>query len=912
MEPDRPDPQALLARARAEESKRRRGKLTVYFGAAPGVGKTYAMLEAGRAARAEGVDVVVGVVETHGRYDTASLVLGLEVLPRRRTNYRGIELAEFDVDAALARRPGLVLVDELAHTNVEGSRHAKRWQDVEELVAAGIDVSTTLNVQHLESLVDVVRGVTGVDVRETVPDSVVESADELRLVDLTPDALLARLRDGKVYLGDAARRAETGFFRKGNLIALRELALRRTADRVDTDMRDYRRDHGIEKTWAARERILVCVSPSPNSARLVRSAYRMANAFHAPWIAAYVDVSGARGPSSEDKARIHRTLTLAETLGGEAHTLVAEPSPGKSVERLVDFARGRNVTRIVVGKPTHPRWRDRVTRPFVDELVRESGPIDVHVISGEGEGDAGPARRDRDVRPVAVREIVEATFVVAGSTATSAWIFGRDRPVDTAMAFLLGIVLVAMRHGYVTSVYAAFTSVVAFDVFFVPPYFSFAVSDFRYVTTFVVMLVVAVVISGLTQRVRRQAASARSREAKTASLYALSGDVAGARDPESIVGVVGRHFLDVFDAKSVVLLPDDASSLRVIPGGTFVPDTKDLATATWVWDREKPAGLGTDTLPNSNALYVPLTASRGRIGVLGVVPADPSRFADPEERRRLASFANQVAVAVERSLLVGEARRAEVRAETERLRNSLLSSVSHDLRTPLAVLKGAGSALLADDGSLTREQRGQFARSIVDDADRLDRIVRNLLDMTRVDAGVLRVTKEWHSIEEIVGSALARIGPRIGDRVVSLDVPAALPLVPLDALLVEQVLTNLVENAVRHTPAHSPIEVAARVTGTALEVRVSDRGPGVPPTEERRVFEKFRRGRGSATGGIGLGLPICKGMIEAQGGTIDVVAREGGGATFRFTLPIEGDAPVVPAETEESASRTTGGREVAP
>jgi two-component system, OmpR family, sensor histidine kinase KdpD len=889
----RPDPDELLRRVRDEETRAHRGKLTVFFGAAPGVGKTYAMLEAARSERDLKRDVVVGIVETHGRYDTAALLIGLELLPKKKLTYRGISLEELDLDTAIARKPGIVLVDELAHTNAEGSRHPKRWQDVDELLDAGIDVYTTLNVQHIESLNDVVAQITGVVVRETVPDSVLERADDVRIIDLPPDELLDRLKEGRVYVPEQARRAIDHFFKKGNLIALRELALRQTAARVDEQMRVYQRAHGIDRPWPVAERLLVCVSPSPASARLVRAARRMAAELHAEWIAAYVETPTALRLPAMDRERVAANLRFAEQLGADTVTL----SGANAAEETVRYARTRNVTKIVVGRPTHARWREVLRSSFLDQIVRASEGVDVYVISGEG--DEAPARRQPvEGPPLRATGYLAGAGMVVLSTVTSWLLFGQAQLPDVVMVYLLGIVLVAMRLGYGPSLLAAVLSVLMVDFFFVPPYFSFAVSDIRHIVTFAVMFIVAIVISGLAKRIRDQADAARHREQRTAILYAMTRELAIARATKPLLVAATRHLHDIFDSRVAILLPgpDGKPAIVIDDPWTFAPDEKTSGVVTWVWDHEQPAGLGTDTLPSAPALFLPLRGSQGKVGVLGMLPADPARFVDPEQRRLLELFVSQIAAAVERVELAADAQKKQLEIEAERLRSSLLSSVSHDLRTPLAVVTGAASTLLEDLGTLSSEARRDLLDTIHEETLRLTRLVRNLLDMTRLASGALRVTKEWQPLEEIVGAALGRVEDRLGKREVKVDLPEDLPLVPIDAVLLEQVLINLLENAAKYTPEGSPIELSARASGAGasrqVTVEISDRGPGIPGGDLERVFEKFfRLAREGRSGGAGLGLPICRGVVEAHGGRIWASNREGGGATFSFTLPLEGEPP---------------------
>ena len=633
----RPDPDALLAHVREEESRQARGKLKVFFGAAAGVGKTYAMLEAARAQHAAGVDVVVGWIETHGRAETEALLPGLERLPPRAVEYRGTMLREFDLDAALARRPALILVDELAHTNAPGSRHAKRWQDVTELLAAGIDVYTTLNVQHLESLNDVVARVTEVPTRETVPDSILEEAAEVELVDLSPDDLIRRLRDGKVYVPEQAGEAMRRFFRKGNLIALRELALRTTAERVDAQMERYRREHAVPGVWPVAERILVCVSPSPFAARVVRAARRMAVGLRAQWVVVYVETAAAARLAPADRDRVVQTLRLAEQLGAETVTLTGHDV----ATEVLAYARRRNVTRIVLGKPARPRWRESLFGSVVNELIRQSGDIDVYVITGEREGTQSAAA-DRPAPPVDWTGYLQAAGVVAVCTVVAAAMFRHFAPANLIMVYLLGTILAAWRLGRGPSIFASLLSVAAFDFFFVTPYLTFAVSDTQYLVTFAVMLAVAVVISTLTTRVRAQADAARHRERRTAALYAMTRDLISQQELDELLRVATRHIAEVFGSRVAVFLPDAAGQLarRVGELGSGASDASELGVARWVYEHGQLAGRGSATLPGARALYLPLSAARGTVGVLAIepptaeAPATPRAAPSPRDLRR--------------------------------------------------------------------------------------------------------------------------------------------------------------------------------------------------------------------------------------------------------------------------------------
>ena len=899
MSERRPDPDLLLEQVRAEEVRARRGALKIYLGASPGVGKTYAMLGAAQAKLAEGADVVAGVVETHGRPETERLLAGLEVLPRRAVEYRGTTLREFDLDTATARRPRLVLVDELAHTNAPGSRHAKRWQDVTELLQAGIDVYSTLNIQHLESLNDIVAQITGVTVRETVPDSVLDAADEVELVDVTADVLLDRLREGKVYVPEQARHALDRFFRRGNLIALRELALRRTAERVDAQMRGYMVTAGVRETWPVAERLLVCVGGNPAGARLIRAGRRMAASLRAEWIAAYVETPADAHLSAEDREAVARNLRLAEELGARTVRLSGE----RPSDEILAYARAHNVTKIVAGKPTHPRWRDILLGSLLDDLVRRSGAIDVYVISGEAEDER--LRTAAAARPRAsLRSYGEAALVVLAATAVGRALAGVLNVTDVAMLYLLAVVIVSSRHARGPSVAASLLSIALFDFAFVPPHFTFAVSDVKYLLTFGVMLVVALVMGGLTSRIRAQAEAAREREQRTAALYAMSRELASGAEPADLAAAAARHIEGTFGCRVALLRGGAAGGLAGEPGGSLGPlDEKERAVAQWVYEHGENAGLGTATLPAAAALYVPLKASGRTVGVVGVAPTDPRRFQDPVQRQLLEALAGLAAVALERAALVERSRQAWVEMEGERLRTALLSSLSHDLRTPLAAIEGAASSLLQDAAALGAGPRRDLAETILGESRRMTRLVGNLLDMVRVESDSLEVHREWQPLEEVVGVALIRADLLLRGRLVSTTLPADLPLVPIDGLLVEQVLMNLLENAARHTPPGTPIDVSAVAAHGEVVVTVADRGPGLPPGEEERVFEKFRRLKGAGGGGgAGLGLTICRGIVRAHGGRIWAENRDGGGAAFRFTIPIVGTPPAVEGDSPESAS----------
>jgi two-component system sensor histidine kinase KdpD len=892
MMPERPDPDALLRQVQEQESREQRAKLKIFFGAAPGVGKTFAMLAEARERKAQGLDVVAGVVETHGRAETEALVEGLEILPRHELAYGGLFLPEFDLDEALKRRPGLILMDELAHSNVQGSRHAKRWQDILELLDAGIDVYTTLNVQHLESLRDVVAQITGIIVRENVPDTVLERADEVELVDLPPDELLVRLKEGKVYLPDQARHAKDRFFRKGNLLALRELALRHTAESVDAQMRRYMASEGIHKTWAAGDRLLVCVAATELSTRLIRATRRMAGALGAPWVAVYVETPRHLKYSEEDRARIETNLRLAEKLGGE--TAVVEGSI-RLADDILAFARSRNITKIILGKPSRPRWLELVQGSLVDTLIRESGEVDVYVITGDREGEAVKAKlAARITSPL--RNYLLSAFTVLLATGLAGLVFRRTELADIVMIYLLGILIVATRLGRGPSTLASILSVAAFDFFFIPPYLTFAVSDFRHVGTFGVMLLLGIVIGNLTERNRAQARLARSREQRTQALYRLGQELARSGGSTALVASAIQSVAIQFQSQAVVLLPDTGGHLDVSTHPTAFPITDlERGVAQWVFDHGEPAGLGTNTLPGARATYLPLRAAVGAVGVLGVLPEGAPRWAEPDQRQLLEAFANQTALALERSLLAEQGALDRRRADEERLRNALLSSVSHDLRTPLGVITGAVSTAL-ETPDLPEPARRELLQSAQEEAQRLHRLVSNLLDITRLESGALDLHTEWTPMEEVVGAALNRRELAADAQRIRVTIPADLPLVAMDGVLMEQLILNLLDNALKYSPPGTPVDIKAWAAGKSLTLSISDQGPGIAAGDEERIFEKLARGQTSSNRpGAGLGLAICKGIVTAHGGRIQAVNHPQGGAQFLVTLPL-GTPPKMPEE----------------
>jgi two-component system sensor histidine kinase KdpD len=908
MNSGRPDPDQLLARVEREKARARQGRLKIFFGAAAGVGKTYAMLLAARERRAENLDVVVGLVETHGRQETQVLLAGLEVLPTRQISYKDTILREFDIDAALKRRPAVILVDELAHTNAPGSRHPKRWQDVRELLDAGIDVYTTLNVQHVESLNDEVGQISGIRVWETVPDTVFESADEVELVDLPPDELLIRLREGKVYLPQQARQAIQNFFRKGNLIALRELALRQTASRVDAQMLDYREDHAIRDIWQVSDRILVCIGPNALAERLVRAGKRLATSLRAEWIVAYVETPQLQRLPAEKRDAVLRVLRSAEQLGAETATLSA---PDMS-EAIIDFSRERNVTKIVMGKPTRRNWRRWLLGSVVDSVIGEAHNINVYLLGSprddEKEREAphfnraplpglinrwGKKRKDR------YRSYIWATVVIVLCTLLAKIMFGRFELANLVMVYLLGVIFVATHFGRGPSIMASILGVAALDFFFVTPYLTFSVSDAQYLITLGAMLVVAMVTSNLMANVRSQAKVAAHRERRASVLYAMSKELATSQTEEEIVRTAVQHLHAEFGSRNVILFPNHNGRMVYPKQKAIAASLRgvDLSVAQWVFEHNEMAGQGTNTLPGAEAIYFPIHDGEKVLGVLALLPVNLRRVFLPEQQKLLETFLRQIGQAVARLRFTEQARTTHLQIEAERLRNSLLSAISHDLRTPLATIIGSASTLVEGEHHLQPEDKAELSRAIIEEAERMSNLVNNILDMARLDAGAVELNKQWHPVEEIIGTVLTRLQKHLSDRPVKVKMPPGMPMIFADAVLIEQVLINLLENAARYTPAGSDLEISVETRPDAVEIAVADRGPGIPKGREDRLFEKFYQTRHEAAqSGVGLGLAICRAIVEVHGGSIRAQNRPGGGAVFTFALPIDQPPPVMEPE----------------
>jgi len=883
-EPDanrRPSPDALLATS----AERHQGRLKIFLGAAPGVGKTYEMLLAGKARQREGIDVVVGLVETHGRAETKALLEGLEILPRKEVEYRERTLSEMDLDAILARKPKLVLVDELAHTNVPGSRHAKRYQDVDEILAAGIDVYSTLNIQHLESLNDVVAQITRVRVRETLPDHVIDQADEVEVIDLTPKDLIERLQAGKIYTRNVADRALEHYFSEGNLTALREMALRRTAQRVDEQMLSYMQAHAIRGPWAAGERVLVCINEHPSSLSLVRYARRVADRLQAKWEAVYIETTRHQSLTERERDRIASALRLAEHLGGGAVTI-----PGRHIATdLIDYARDQNITHIIIGKSQRSRWFEMLHGSVVHDLMRHSGNIGVHVVSGEEAAETEPTATATEIRPQGFGPYLASTVMVALALAVGFPLNQYISLPNISMVFLAAVLFSAIRYGLWPSLYASLLSTLAYNFFFLQPLYTLTVADPSNVVALVFFLIVAVLTSQLAARVRREARASRQRAASTAALYGFSRKIAAIGDMDDLLWATAHQIASMLKLHVILLLPHEGV-LQVRAG--YPPEDElneaDLAAATWAWTQGKPAGRDAETLPGAKRLFLPLGTERGPVGVIGFDREQAGPLLTPDDRRLLNALCDQAAIAIERINLAGDVDQARVVAETERLRSALLTSISHDLRTPLSSIIGSVSSLRSFGASFDTETRDELLLTIQEEAERLNRFVGNILDMTRLESGALAPRQEPIDLEDAIFAATKPATRLLTHHRLILDIAADLPLLRLDYVLFGQVLFNLLDNAAKYAPHGTTITVRGRLSGGDLRIDVLDEGPGIPEADLEHIFDKFFRVHGGdrRRAGTGLGLAICRGFVDAMGGRISATNRpDRSGACFTIQFP---------------------------
>lgn len=879
----RPDPDALLALAGTAK-----GRLSLFLGAAPGVGKTYSMLARARKVAAEGTDIVIGLIETHGREETRSLLEGLEVLPRRQVLHHGRTLEEFDLDAALERRPKIVVVDELAHTNAEGSRHPKRYLDIQELLSAGIDVWSAVNVQHLESLSDVVAQITGVPVRERVPDTVLKRADEVLLVDLEPTELIERLKDGKVYLPGNAKRAAEGFFRLGNLIALREMALRRTADRVDDQVVDYLRQHAIEGKWQASERLLVCIGADRLSEEVLRTAARLASSLNAPWLAVTIERADQAALPFEASQRLDANFKLAESLGAETRRITGSDF----VEEIVKTCRREHATQIVVGA-RRPSFRSRlIRRSLPDALIEHVHGIDIHIVTAEGETAASkPARtRHRWLRNPAL-QLGLPFAAVAVATMLGATI---ERFIDlpnVSLIYLLAVLVAAVNAGNIAALLTAFLSAIAYNFFFIDPVETFTIASPHEVFGLFTFVVAALVVGGLASRLSHQATAAGERAASTQSLYEFSRKLSGTVKADDVVWASVSQLQSVL-RRDVTLLLQESGELKT--GISWPPDAEldvtDRAAARWAMERTEPAGHATGTLPNSAFQFRPVSGHAGVVAVVGFRMG--SQPLNTEEEQLLGAIIDQTAVAIDRARLSRESLDQAAKLAGDRFRSSLLSSISHDLKTPLATISGAVSSLRQLGDKMKPASRRDLLASIEEESDRLARFVSNLLDMTRIEAGTVDARSDWVDVADVVHHTLERVRKYFPDQVVDTSLASGLPLIRGDSVLLGQVLFNLIDNAVKYGGPEA-IRLFARRDGGEVVISVTDTGKGIPARELDRIFEKFfRRGKPDGrTPGTGLGLAIAKGFVEAMGGTIraesPAVRKCGTRLTLRFPVPAD-------------------------
>lgn len=879
----RPDPDALVAQLQAEQAQAARGKLRIYFGSNAGVGKTYAMLAAAQRERQSGRTVLVGLVETHGRAETEQQLHGLRQLPRKPLPYQGRQLPEFDLDGALEQRPDVLLLDELAHSNVPGARHPKRWQDVEELLDAGINVWTTLNVQHLESLNDVVSGIVGIQVHETVPDHIFDDADEVIVVDIPPEELLKRLKAGKVYALEQAERASHNFFRLGNLLALRELALRRTADRVDEDMRDYRRERAIGDVWPARERLLVGVGGRAGDDALVRQVARLARRLEADWVVVYVDAPARQHRPRAAQERVLKTLALAARLGAETATI-----PGSDVaQALVDFARERNASHLVLARVDRgqiSRWMPLRPASLPEQIAQRNPNLDVLLLSTAHSKNesalSAPVAREQGFL---FMSYIGATLACLTATGVAELLLNVFDPANVVMLFLLVVVLSALRWGQGPGAWAALVSVLLFDYFFVPPINSFSVNDTQYIFTFCLMLGVALVCGQLMARLRHEARVAAERERRAGALARLARDLSGALKQEQVVQIALGTVSGVFDAQTGLLLPDAAEQLHVAQGSE---GNIDISIGRWSMEHGQSAGQGTDTLAASPALYMPLMAPVRARGVLVLHLRTPDRLRVPEERRLLDACASQIALALERVHFVEMAQQTQIAMEGERMRNTLLSAVSHDLRTPLTAILGAAQTALphAAPGPVN-----DMLVQIRNQAQAMQQLVDNLLAMARLQQGGVHLKREWLPVEELVGSALRQMRERLASHTVRTALPADLPLLQVDGVLMERVLVNLLDNAAKYTPQGTAIEISAGLNGKDCLLQLHDGGPGLPQhMAADQLFEPFTRGvTESSVSGMGLGLTLAQRIVQAHGGSLQAQpGPDGCGTVFTIRLPV--------------------------
>lgn len=880
MTKNRPNPEKLLKRIQEEDLHEQRGKLKIYLGAAPGVGKTYSMLQDALVKRRGGLDVVLGVVETHGRQEIENLIKNFEVIPPKIISYHGKQLLDFDLEAALKRNPGLILVDEMAHTNASGLRHAKRWQDIKELLDRGIDVYTTLNIQHVESLNDVVAQIIHARVKETVPDSMLALADTIELVDLAPEDLLKRLQEGKVYFPTDVALAQENFFRKGNLIALRELALRTTAERVGAQVLLYREGQGIKHIWPTQQKLLVCVSAGNESDKLIRTTCRIATSLKADWIAVYV-YSPQQRFAEERRNKAIQHLRLAEQLGGETRILT-----GDIIKEIIDFAHEQNITRIVVGKKIQSRWKNFIFSNLTDKIIRASGEIDIHIIKDSEEATSEPLK----VMPRTINwyNYIKAVIIVFACTIINLMLYPYLLSSNLIMVYLMGVAYIAYCCRSGASIFAALLSVLSYNFFFIPSFYDFSIPSLQEFFTLVIMFVVGVIISNLTSMRNQQVEAARLAEHHTADLHTLSRQLASTRGIQKLLSVAVRYIGEMFDSGVLALLyKNDHLTIQAEYKSEKKLSQKERGVAQWVYDMGQKAGHGTDTLPFSNALYLPLIATHETIGVLRIRSFHPEHLITPEQMHLLEACAHQIAIALEVDRLEEENKKSELLIESDRARSTLLRSVSHDLRAPLVAAMDETSTFIELSEKLDAKQIRTMGKNIYFELEQLNRLINNLLQINYLEANNVKLHKELYSIDTLVATVIKISNKKLSDKIVNIQIPGDLPLIPLDKVLIDEVLLNLIDNAVKFTPPESPIDITVNLEEDHIIVSIKDKGPGIAPDEVDKLFEKFYQSHLlESERGLGLGLAICQRIIKAHGGKLWAENRREGGAAFRFTLPL--------------------------
>jgi len=886
FEQERPDPDELLAHINENAEQQKHGKLKIFLGYVAGVGKTFAMLEAAHQRKDEGIDIVVGYVETHGRKDTEDLLKGLEIIPGQEIEYHGKKVKEMNLDSILTRHPQMVLVDELAHSNVPGMRHPKRYQDVEEILDAGINVYTTVNIQHLESLKDVIQQITGITVHETVPDRIVDEAYEIELIDLPTDELINRLRTGKVYVPDQAARALERFFRKGNLTALRELSLRRAADRVDDQMFHYMQNKSIPGPWPAADRIMVCISSQLMSEQLIRTGRRLSDDLNAEWYVVFVETPQQTQKMTHDRTILQHNMNLAEELGAQVTTLVGD----SIVDSALGFAQKHNITKLIVGKHLHPHWYNLIRGSIVDQLIKKSGVIDIYVVS-EKSTSTPKINQNPDKYPFKLKPYLGGLLLVILTTGLGYLLSPYLDPVNLLMFFLIAVILSAVFFGRSPTIFTSILGVLAFDFFFIEPHFTFSVNDTQYILTFIGLLIVGLVISSSAALLRDQINILRRREQQNQVLKSFSRELTAAITLSEVLHASIHHISDMFNCETMVLLPEENRLTIGSSTPNFVINESELAVASWAFKNAKEAGSGTNTLPASPIRFIPLITSHEIVGLIGIKLADSSALQSSNQKVLLEGVVNLAAIAIERASFAQKAAQTETMRNTEKLQTALLNSISHELRTPLATITGVLSSLEESEQSSSKQRlddsvKLELIRSATSQAEQLNHIVKNLLDMTRVEAGALHLNLEPSDIQDLIGTVIHQMSSKLSSRRIEIKIPTDFPLLTIDAVLIAQVFENLLDNACKYSPPQSPITITVQQNKTDVEISVRDHGIGIPVDDLERIFDKFYRvQRQKSIAGTGLGLSICKGIIEAHGGRIWASNNSDDGMSITFTLP---------------------------